>query len=141
MSGRQKRPRRGLLHTLGVMEHGEYRAALDALNLFFGAIIGVQFARVEGLSLADYALLLVLTASLVALILIVSNTRRRLWAFVQLALFFAAYSWIVLSEMLAGDIGARLVVTLGCWALAALVYEYSPRLPDRKGAIEPMDRR
>lgn len=123
------------LQSLGRMQREEYRATMNALNIFFGAIIGVNFASAEGLPLEDYVTLLLLTALTVTNILIVSNTRRRLWSTLNLGLFLiifylAFYAGEIFDEF--GDVPEKLLPTLVVWAGLAVMFEFSPREEDSR---------
>ncbi len=120
---------KGLSDT-GRLRESEYRASVDALNLFFGAIVGVNFAGLTDLSSADYAILLFITATLIGFILMVSKTTRRIWSAVQLTIFMAGYAWLGLVEKVIEGVDEKLVITLAVWTGAALLAEFTPRDPD-----------
>ena len=114
----------------GRLHEREHRASMDALNLFFGAIVGVNFANQSAMDVKDYAVLLFLTACLIALILIISNMSRRIWSAIQLIIIFGAYYLLTMVEKIVGEVDEKLVVTLAVWAGAALLFEFTPRDPD-----------
>ena len=68
------------------MTPGEYRANVDGLNLFFGAVLGVVMATTDRLGARDFTITLFVTATLVVTLLYVSSGRHR----VAYALFAAA---------------------------------------------------
>lgn len=114
----------------GRLHEREHRASMDAFNLFFGAIVGVNFANQSAMAVKDYAILLFLTAALIALILIISNTSRRIWSAIQLIIVFGVYYLLTMVEKIVGEVDEKLVVTLAVWAAAALLFEFTPRDPD-----------
>ena len=115
-----------------VLQAEEYRASIQGLNLFFGAIIGVSFASAESLPVRDYAALLFLTAAIVMIILIVSNTRRRIYSVVQLVAVMAG-AWVVLVRRpFIEGIPPSLFPTLAIWSLLAALTEFTPREKDAR---------
>ncbi|MBZ6377531.1 hypothetical protein B5C34_04455 [Pacificimonas flava] len=128
----------GWLNQQHIMQREEYRAAVDSLNLFFGAIVGVAFARIESMATADYTLLLVMTAVLIAAILTVANSRRRLYSAFGMLLMFAAYHYLFIYEEAVGAIPETLFPTLCVWGALMLLYEFSPRERDR-APTDPAD--
>jgi hypothetical protein len=110
-----------------VLQREEYRASLQALNIFFGAIIGVAFGRIEQMPVLDYIMLLFLTAAIVSFILVVSNTRRRFYSAIALSLIMGA-SWFLLYEKpIFAETPRLLFPTLLVWSMMALLTEFSPR--------------
>ena len=119
--------RKGLLQriaTFGSLQREELQASINALHLFFGAIIGVNFSDLQELPPKEYALVLFLTAFLIAMILIVSNTRRKIWSAFQLLITLAGYYYLFRVDPLIEGISDNLMVTLGVWAACALLYEF-----------------
>ena len=96
----------------GTWQRSEYRASMDSLNLFFGAITGVAFSDLGSLPTEDYSALLVITALLVALILTFSNTRRRLMALLNLLLGLAGYWYLCIHEEAFGKLPQTVFPTL-----------------------------
>lgn len=119
---------------LGYLRQDEYRASINALNIFFGAIIGVNFSNLQALPPRDYAYILFLTSALVVLILIVSNTRRKVWSAVQLIAALAGYYYLFRVDVLIEGVSDHLLITLAIWAGSALLYEFSPREPEDESA-------
>ena len=116
--------------SFGTLRESEYRASINALNIFFGAIVGVNFSNMEDLPPADYAIVLFITSALIALILIVSNSSRRLWSIVQLLIAMGGYYYLARVDVLLEGVTDHLLITLGVWAGGALLYEISGRVPD-----------
>lgn len=117
-----------------VLQAEEYRASVQALNLFFGAIIGVSFAGAVGLPLEDYSVLLFITAMIVTIILIVSNSRRRFYSFAQLGLVMLGAWYVFVREPFMDGIPATLFPTLAVWSLLAALTEFTPREKRDRGA-------
>ena len=110
---------------MGSLRPEEYRASINALNIFFGAIIGVNFSSMQELPLRDYAYVLLLTSALIALILIVSYSKRRILSAVQLIVALAGYYYLFRIQVVIEGVTDHLLVTLGIWAASALFYEFS----------------
>lgn len=108
----------------------EYRATMDSLNLFFGAIVGVVFAGLEGLPPRDFASLLVATSVVVSLILLAVHSRRRLVSLANLLLSLAGYWYLFYQDAVVGPLSPNLFITLATWAALAVIYEFSPRIED-----------
>ncbi len=125
-----------ILASLSTWQRGEYRASMDSLNLFFGAIIGVAFSGIEDMPLYDYGVLLFLTAVLVAAILTVSNTRRRLWALFNLGGGLLAYWVLGIRGEAFGPLPETVFPTLLVWAAMAVLFEFTPREKDHEQATE-----
>lgn len=121
-----KKTWRGFKSTF-VLQAEEYRASVQSLNIFFGAIIGVSFARIENMPMFEYASLLVITAAAVSIILIVSNTRRRIYSALNLLLMLAALWFMFAYEPIFEGIPDQLLPTLIVWAVMAILTEFTPR--------------
>lgn len=119
----------------------EYRASINALNIFFGAIIGVNFSSLQELPPVDYAYVLLLTSALIALILIVSNSKRRIWSAVQLIVALAGYYYLFRIQVVIEGVTDHLLVTLGIWAASALFYEFSAQKSDDQPDERPEETR
>lgn len=109
------------------MSDREYRANLDGLNMFFGAVLGVVLSGTEGLSSTQFATLLVLSASTVVTILYVSASARRL-SYAALGVLAVAGLPIVTSRMIGPNtIPAHLQPTLAVWLAFVILVEFAPR--------------
>lgn len=108
----------------------EFRASIDAFNLFFGAVVGIHFATIPDMPLDDYAVMLVVTSMIISLILIVPNTSRRIVGAVQLVVGLGAYYYAARYTDLLIGVDDKLLVTLGVWGASALLYVFTPRDPD-----------
>ena len=117
----------GTLRGTFVLQAEEYRASIQGLNLFFGAILGVGFVGAEEMAMGDYMALLAVTACAVMLILTVSFSRRRLYSVLQLAVMMAALWYIFVHAPFVVGIPNTLFPTLAVWSLLATVTEFTPR--------------
>lgn len=110
------------------MTASEYRANLQGLNVFFGAVLGVVMAGAERLSAWDYGMTLLLVASLVITILYISSSKHRLIYSVY-ALIAIAILPRLADELVEGKIASLdyIQVTLLVWALMAILVEFAPR--------------
>jgi hypothetical protein len=98
------------------MTPGEYRANVDGLNLFFGAVLGVVMATTDRLGGRDFAVTLIVTATLVVTLLYVSSGRHR-FAYALFAAAVLAFLPRILGPLLADPAGMppHLQPTLLVW--------------------------
>ena len=110
------------------MTAGEYRANLQGLNVFFGAVLGVVMAGTERLAPFDYGVMLLLLASLVITILYISSSPKRL-LYSTLILIAIALMPQMVTQLIDERISSLpyLQVTLLVWALLAILIEFAPR--------------
>ena len=113
------------------MTAGEYRANLQGLNVFFGAVLGVVMAGTERLAPFDYGVMLLLMASLVITILYISSSPKRL-LYSALILVAIALMPEMVTQLIDDRISslAYLQITLLVWALLAILIEFAPRERD-----------
>ncbi|WP_108810774.1 hypothetical protein [Sphingorhabdus sp. Alg231-15] len=109
----------------------EYEATINALNIFFGAIIGVSLGNITEIPLQDYIMLLVVIATMVSSILMVTYTHRPLWNSLVLAVIFLA-AWYAESDSSGQliDFPDRVLPTLSVWAAMAIMTEFTDRTRD-----------
>ncbi|MEH6702345.1 hypothetical protein [Parasphingorhabdus sp.] len=108
----------------------EYEATINALNIFFGAIIGVSLGNITEIPMDDYILLLVIISAMVSSILLVTYTHRRIWNSIMLTAVLLA-AWY--AESNAGDLidfPERVLPTLTVWGALAVMTEFSDRADD-----------
>lgn len=111
------------------MTDREYRANIDGLNLFFGAVLGVVMATTEGLDARNFAAVLFVTASLVVSLLYISASRRRIGYAVLTAVSILLLPQI-LGELARGAAAPRqLQVTMAVWLTFIVAVEFWPRWP------------
>jgi hypothetical protein len=110
------------------MTEREYRANIDGLNIFFGAVLGFVLAGAERLNDFWFGVLLALTAGIVVSILYITASKQRLaYSVLSLVLIASMGSW--LEEFLPGasSIPAKLQPCLLVWALLTMSVEFLPR--------------
>lgn len=108
------------LNFLWRVTDAEYRANLNGMNTFFGAVLGFVLSDVETDRLIEFAQLLLVTTGIVIGILYLSASRQRWWyAALNLLLI-----WL-LPGLVAGAEGStgRLQVTLAIWTLLSIFLE------------------
>ncbi len=109
----------------------EYRASLNALNIFFGAVIGVSLGGIEEMTRSDYILLLFLTSTIVIAILFVSYTHRPIWNTIMLAMVLCGFWYgAEYTDFIDIEIPDKLMPTLWVWAGMAVATEFTERAPD-----------
>jgi hypothetical protein len=110
------------------MTEREYRANIDGLNIFFGAVLGFVLAGSETLDNIWFAILLATTAGIVISILyITASEQRAAYSVLALALIASMGAW--LEDFLPGanSIPAKLQPCLMVWALMTISVEFLPR--------------
>lgn len=121
--------------SMGRMTHGEYRANLNGLNIFFGAVLGVVMAGTETLGQREFAITLFISATLVITILYVTSSPHRV-AYALLSAFFIAVFPLVLNSLTKGaPVPPNLQPTLAVWLGITLMVEFLPR--ERPASEEP----
>jgi hypothetical protein len=110
------------------MTHGEYRANLTGLNIFFGAVLGFVLAGTEALDPLPFALLLTMAAGAVISILYITSSERRVMYSIM-TLFVIAFMdrWADPLLPMGFDLPAKLQPTLAVWALLTMFVEFMPR--------------
>ena len=102
------------------IDEDEYRANLNGLNTFFGAVIGFVLADVTTRNPLQFAQVLLVTSGVVVGILYVSASGRRWWyAALNLLIILALPRVVPPAE---GDV-TRLQITLAVWNLLAVGVE------------------
>ena len=116
------------------MTQREYRANIDGLNIFFGAVLGFVLAGSEALASIWFGLLLAGTAGVVISILyITASDKRVLYSILALLLIAAMERWLEPWLPGAASIPPKLQPTLLVWALMTIFVEFMPR------EVEPKD--
>jgi hypothetical protein len=109
------------------MTEREYRANIDGLNIFFGAVLGFVLAGSETLDNLGFGVLLAGTSGVVISILYITASEQRL-AYSALSLVMIASMGRVLEDMFPGDsIPEKLQPCLLVWALMTILVEFLPR--------------
>jgi hypothetical protein len=106
-------------------------AAMDGLNLFFGALLGANLGTLEGLKLVHYLLMIALLAGMVMALRMVSTAGARRQMLLLLGLYALLLSGVVVSpslrpEGLATEDLYRLIATMFVWIGIGLAIEFSP---------------
>jgi len=120
-----------MLGSAFVQTRREQRSSLDGVNLFFGALIGANFGSLNGVGLAEYALLVILLAGAVITLRIFTTSERRSYAFMLLGLYIVVVSHFLLwpprgLNGLSEIDRQRLAVTMVIWLGATLLTYYTP---------------
>lgn len=122
------------------MTAAEYRANLQGLNVFFGAVLGVVMAGTEGLNSYDYGAVLFLVATIVVTILYISSSK---WRLIYTALTLVAVLLLprIVDRLIDGTMTSLmyLQVTLFVWTVMAAVIEFTPREPGEAVQSRPAD--
>lgn len=117
------------------MSEGEYRANCNGINIVFGAVLGFVLAGAERMPDSQFALTLLLSASLVITILYLETTEYRLF-YAAMAILFIAFL-PRLFEAFELPLIPKLQPTLGVWLLMVLLIELAPRDKDKTFEKEP----
>lgn len=108
----------------------EYDASINALNLFFGAVIGVSLGSIDEIATREYVILLISTATVVTTILFVSYSDRRHWSILLMLVALVVLWWIGASKDNLLVLPSKLMPTLGVWASMAIVTEFTDIVPE-----------
>jgi hypothetical protein len=110
------------------MTEREYRANIDGLNIFFGAVLGFVLAGSEALGDFWFGVLLVVTAGIVVSILYITASKQRLvYSALALGIILTLGEWLEPFLPGAASIPAKLQPTLAVWALLTILVEFLPR--------------
>ena len=110
------------------MTEREYRANIDGLNIFFGAVLGFVLAGSETLTNVWFGVLLAVTAGIVISILYITASAQRVaYSILALVLIGSMSAW--LEDFLPGtrSIPEKLQPCLLVWALMTIMVEFLPR--------------
>ncbi len=112
----------------GKMSHLEYKAMLNGLNIFFGAVLGFVLAGTENLSSLEFGVMLSILATAVILILYISSSKHRiLYSIFALIIALLAPDMIEGALKIQGAISEKVQPTLVVWALMTIVVEFWPQ--------------
>ena len=114
---------------------GDKAGSIDGLNLFFGALLGANLGTTQSLSLSEYARLVLLLASLVMALRMISTSERRWYVLFAFCLCAIALGGLLFVPMLKprglpDDAFHKLVATLVIWLTCVLAVEFSPAQKD-----------
>ncbi len=110
----------------------EYEASINALNIFFGAVIGISLGGIGEIPTLDYVLLLIITAAAVTAILFVTYSERQYWSILMVGLVFFAMWWMNDGDDQIVKLPPKLLPTLAVWALMAISTEFTGLVPDEE---------
>lgn len=115
----------------------EKRAAINGMNLFFGALIGANLGSLERLALRDYLLLIAIVAMIVLYIQLAPVSRKR-WSYLAtLALMVAGLFVLLLTPVGLEAFAERprpsphLFVTICLWLSTVAAIEIRPLIDER----------
>lgn len=111
----------------GRMTHSEYRANLNGLNIFFGAVLGVVLAGTETLGQKDFAMTLFISATLVITILYVSSSPHRIGYALLAGIFIAGLPRLLQLLTDGAPVPPHLQPTMAVWLGITLMAEFLPR--------------
>lgn len=113
---------------IGRISEREYRANIDGLNIFFGAVLGFVLAGSETLDNFWFGMLLAMTSGIVVSILYITASEQR-FTYSALALVLIGTMNTVLEDILPGanSVPAKLQPCLLVWALMTISVEFLPR--------------
>jgi len=115
---------RGASVNLLKMTAKEYEASVAALNIFFGAVIGVSLGNLENTSIRDYIELLIGTSAAVMSILFITYSDRKLYSLFSAVFLMGLIWWFGYFDEDKFSLPPKLLPTLGVWLLLALLTEF-----------------
>ena len=115
---------------MGRMTQSEYRANLNGLNIFFGAVLGFVMAGTETLGPRDFAMTLFISATLVITILYVTSSPYRIAYALMSAFFIAVFPWVLARLTGGAPVPPNLQPTLAVWLGITMMVEFLPREKD-----------
>ncbi|MBH5323085.1 hypothetical protein [Aurantiacibacter sediminis] len=119
--------------TLAVTE-AEYHANIRGLNVVFGAVLGFVLADSRSLENYDFALLLLMSATLVVIILYLGSSVYKLFYGLMAIGLVAALPELL--EMAQIAVPPKLQPTLAVWTAMVIVLELLPRFKPASEASE-----
>ncbi len=117
---------------LGRMSANEYRANLNGLNMFFGAVLGLALTGTEKLNALQFGVILAGLAGIVISILYISSSRSRvaysIYALVSALIFPELMDHLLRGHGLVPD---KIRPTLLVWTLMTVCVEFWARDKDQ----------
>jgi len=115
-----------------VMTHDEYKANINGLNIFFGAILGVVMADANISSALEYSISLVVIASFIIMLLYINVSEHRLLyavsaVLILLVVWFKIYQGGQFASIDNAWLEQRLLPTLSVWLGMIVVVEFYPK--------------
>lgn len=116
------------LFTKPWMTDREYRANIEGLNIFFGAVLGFVLAGAETLDARHFALVLLMISSAVVTILYITASHKRI-SYAALAVVVIALLPHVADQLLGANahLPPKVQPTLAVWAAMMILVEFAPR--------------
>ena len=110
---------------MGKMSQGEYRANINGINMFFGAVLGVVLAGMEKLTQVQFGLALLMLAGNVTSILFITGSRHRVvYAIYTIIISLATPSAIDFMLRTKNAIPDKVVPTLLVWTFMTIMVEF-----------------
>lgn len=110
---------------LGRMSEGEYRANLNGINMFFGAVLGVVLAGIEKLNSFEFGFVLLVLAGIVTSIMFISGSRNRvMYSAYALAMSLVAPRLIDTVLRTTDALPPKVVPTVVAWTLMTIAVEF-----------------
>lgn len=108
----------------------EYEASINALNIFFGAVIGISLGSIGDIPTLGYVQLLVITSAAVTSILFVCYSERQYFSVLTTISALGVMWWLDRADDSLFDLPPKLIPTLGVWAAMSLVTRYAKVVDD-----------
>jgi membrane-associated protease RseP (regulator of RpoE activity) len=119
---------------LFIHSEDERRASVTGMNIFFGALLGVNLGAFNDLELRDYASLAFLLGGAVAGLFIIAVSRRRAVVVSMVLLYAGLLTALMLNpslrpERMDEEIG-KIIATLAIWLFFILIVRITPARKD-----------
>ncbi len=101
----------------------EYEASVTALNIFFGAVIGVSLGNIGEMPTSEYVTTLIFTSSSVMAVLFVAYSERKLMNLVITPMVLGAVWWADQSPKEVLSLPPKVMPTLAVWLVLVLFIE------------------
>jgi uncharacterized membrane protein YgaE (UPF0421/DUF939 family) len=108
----------------------EYRANIEGINIVFGAVLGFVLAGAEAMTTGQFALLLLLSATVVVTILYLGSSEYRAFYGLMAIVAVAALPWLM-RELEIPRL-EKLQPTLGVWVAMVVFLELMPRRKEKE---------
>jgi hypothetical protein len=110
------------------MTAGEYRANINGLNTFFGAVLGFVISAIDFLDPFRFAYLLLLLSGVVISILYIHGSPHRIGYALMTLVFVAVLPRIAEPTIPDGaEFPGKIQATLAVWTLMTIFVEFMPR--------------
>lgn len=109
------------------MSDREYRANIEGLNIFFGAVLGFVLAGAEALDATRFAIVLLIVGTIVVTILYITASERRIGYALLAGGAIAALPMVAHRLLDGAALPAKVQPTLAVWAALIVLIEFVPR--------------